>query len=316
MPSTVATGPWTCRRRRPKSSKHHRVAPRSSSCFRNPCVVFLCSFLALASLRFRVRPKRAAQWLHKHSRLRGKKDEPSLVVVTQQQSSSVGSSGSSSTTNNMALDFRLQEEGHLASGAAFQRYQAVTRDGEKSKAATIQQWTHAMLSTADPSSFQAFLEILQTKNPYRAFFFETRPVKASNMASKTFEFVLVDAPDLYQFATLRPDVQAFGEHFHCTGSAACVFTSLQGDATLIAPKPPIQADLTTFSHLANFCRKAQPETVAETWKLAIQTYVDQVERQSQRNLWFSTSGLGIAWLHFRVDQRPKYYTFPQFRGEK
>lgn len=221
------------------------------------------------------------------------------------------------------MEFKLVEEGSLRSGgAAFQRYQAVVQD----TSVTIQEWTQSMLSTSpegeSSSSLQAFLTVLR-KNPYKAFFFETRPVNSSQMTSKTFEFVLVDAPDLYEFATSRPNPKAFAEHFDndCRKSAAttsaCVFSSLGQDATLIAPKPPpeINTDLVPFSHLADFCRKADPALVTATWKLAIQTYVQQVERQ-KRLLWFSTSGLGVSWLHLRVDQRPKYYTYRPFRDEK
>ena len=278
--------------------KHH--PRRSLSCFRNPCVVFLCSFLALASLRFRVRPKRAAQWIHKHSRpLRSKKEpeQSSAVIVAHKNS----------------IEIQVQEEGKLPSGASFQRYQAFFEGGDKKKTVSIQQWTQAM--TDIEPFLQSFLGVLR-QNPYQAFFFETRPVTSAEMATKPFEFVLVDAPDLYDFAISRPDPHAFAEYFRqCT--QACVFSSLNNDATLVAPKPPSNTDnLAIYSHLADFCRKANSELVATTWKLAIQTYVQQVERQASRPLWFSTSGMGIAWLHFRIDQRPKYYTYGNFRNEK
>ena len=32
-------------------------------------------------------------------------------------------------------------------------------------------------------------------------------------------------------------------------------------------------------------------------------------------VWLSTSGMGVAWLHFRLDQRPKYYTYRAFAEE-
>eukprot|EP00977_Amphora_coffeiformis_P013268 scaffold3421_cov181-Amphora_coffeaeformis.AAC.8 len=284
--------------------KHH---PRRSSCFRNPCVVFLCCFLVLASLRFRVRPKRAAQWIQKHSRPLRSRTEPkqsSAVIVKHKKNS---------------MEFQLQEEGKLPTGASFQRYQAIFETGDKKKPVSVQQWTRDMIDI-DSSSFQSFLSVLR-QNPYQAFFFETRPVTAAKLATTTFEFVLVDAPALHDFAVARPDPQAFAEYFNsCTN--ACVFTSLHKDATLVAPKPPPDAaennnnNLATYSHLADFCRKANSELVAATWKLAIQTYVQQVERQATLPLWFSTSGMGIAWLHFRIDQRPKYYTYAKFREEK
>jgi hypothetical protein len=36
-------------------------------------------------------------------------------------------------------------------------------------------------------------------------------------------------------------------------------------------------------------------------------------RLSARPLWLSTSGLGVAWLHVRLDSRPKYYSYAPYR---
>ena len=36
--------------------------------------------------------------------------------------------------------------------------------------------------------------------------------------------------------------------------------------------------------------------------------------RSQRPLWLSTNGLGVAWLHARIDARPKYYSHRPYRA--
>jgi len=38
-------------------------------------------------------------------------------------------------------------------------------------------------------------------------------------------------------------------------------------------------------------------------------------RLSDRPLWVSTSGLGVAWLHVRLDARPKYYQYTPYREQ-
>lgn len=30
--------------------------------------------------------------------------------------------------------------------------------------------------------------------------------------------------------------------------------------------------------------------------------------------WLSTSGLGVSYLHVRIDSRPKYYSFDEYRN--
>jgi hypothetical protein len=283
-------------------------------------------FAILATLRFRVRPKRAAQWIHKQStNLRN--NTPTVhkhKEVVQQKLEK--------------MNFVLKEEGTFLVGnpgrsttTAFQRYQAVwwnppTQESmssaggavSKQKLVTMEEWVQTMLSNKDVMTL--FVDVLK-QCPYSAFYFETRPVTAGQFHTKTLEFVLVDAPELHKFATTRPDVTAFAEHFtNCNDSSnvACVFTNLGKDATLIAPKPSIQGDgsaMKSMGHLGEFCRNTDHEIVMATWRLALQTYLVQVKEQVTRPLWFSTSGMGIAWLHFRVDQRPKYYTYQPYRDE-
>lgn len=30
--------------------------------------------------------------------------------------------------------------------------------------------------------------------------------------------------------------------------------------------------------------------------------------------WLSTAGMGVSWLHVRLDERPKYYRFQEYRS--
>ena len=34
---------------------------------------------------------------------------------------------------------------------------------------------------------------------------------------------------------------------------------------------------------------------------------------SEKPLWLSTAGGGVAWLHLRIDSRPKYYSHRPYR---
>jgi hypothetical protein len=37
-------------------------------------------------------------------------------------------------------------------------------------------------------------------------------------------------------------------------------------------------------------------------------------RISQKPVWLSTAGMGVAWLHVRLDDRPKYYGYMPYRN--
>lgn len=139
--------------------------------------------------------------------------------------------------------------------------------------------------------------------PFRAFLWETPAVTAHHL-DRPFEFVVTDCPELDR----RPDPGPFAEHFG-PDSAACVrFENLGGDATLVAPGPG--AAPAVSAHLGPFCREAPTGVQMDLWRTvaaALRT------RLGTRPLWLSTSGLGVAWLHVRLDDSPKYYAHAPYR---
>jgi hypothetical protein len=189
------------------------------------------------------------------------------------------------------------------------RYQAFCDD----KPMSIHEWTEALAKDARKS--QGIIQIIQ-EVPFKAVFFETKGCHQSNWKSKQFEFVLVDAPSLYSFAESNPDPHAFSEYLSNCRFDGCTFPNLGGDSQLIAPKAIEKSNrLVQYSHLAAFCRQGPANQVENLWKLAAQEYQGQVESFPTRTVWFSTSGTGVAWLHFRLDQRPKYYQYQTFKSE-
>lgn len=152
-------------------------------------------------------------------------------------------------------------------------------------------------------AFRTFFTGLLKSNIYAAYFWEVRPVTAAT-ASEAFEFVLVDAPLL---ASIAPDNSAFLEHF---GEARAVtsFFNLNKDAKLIVPVERSNAE--SYSHLANFVRSAPLEQVALFWKKVGEEIRQAIGTTPK---WVSTSGLGVHWLHVRIDTRPKYYNFSPYK---
>lgn len=145
---------------------------------------------------------------------------------------------------------------------------------------------------------KSFTEIL-TAAPFEAFYWETPPVNRGNLG-QPFEFVWVDAPPLVR---LRPEPNAFAEHFVAQPARPVLsFPNLGGDAILIVPAP--LADESCYIHLARFLRKAPEAQVDAFWQ---QVGEAMTRRISDTPVWLSTAGLGVSWLHLRLDSRPKYY---------
>lgn len=159
-------------------------------------------------------------------------------------------------------------------------------------------------------SFRAVFIALLADAPHESYLWETPPITRATMA-RAFEFVLVECPAL---ARMSPDPAAFARHFEAAGAGADVaaFANLGGDAFLVAPSP--RAPLDVYPHLAAFARGAPAAQQQAFWR-AVGAAVSAAlsGRLADRPLWLSTNGLGVAWLHVRLDTRPKYYAFAPYR---
>lgn len=156
----------------------------------------------------------------------------------------------------------------------------------------------------DPS-FCWFFSRQLAAAPYAAFFWETPPLTLATV-DRPFECVLVDSP---QLAAVTADRRAFDEYFSGNGrEGVAVFPNIGHDAWLIAPVPVAAAEI--YPHLATFVRRGPPSQQQAFWGLVGATVTGQL---SGRPLWLSTSGLGVYWLHVRVDTVPKYYTWQPYK---
>lgn len=148
--------------------------------------------------------------------------------------------------------------------------------------------------------FRSFFTAAVRDSGFEAFFWETPPVTLSTLG-RPFEFVVVEGGAL---ARLRPDPQPFSKHFAVRPCPEVLsFPNLGGDATLIVPAP-VSPDHSCYTHLGNFLRAAPAGQVDRFWQVVGET---MLQRVSASPLWLSTAGMGVSWLHLRLDSRPKYY---------
>eukprot|EP00095_Tigriopus_kingsejongensis_P010978 snap_masked-scaffold270_size230592-processed-gene-1.17 protein:Tk10978 transcript:snap_masked-scaffold270_size230592-processed-gene-1.17-mRNA-1 annotation:"hiv tat-specific factor 1 homolog" len=147
--------------------------------------------------------------------------------------------------------------------------------------------------------FREALFAILAQSGLEAYFFETPGVNRTQLPLTPFEFVLVNAPSL---VGARPDSQAFEHHFaKCSQDEAAVvaFANLGRDAQLVAPCPlkDDQASQSCFAHLATFMGHGNQIQIHALWRRVAQEMRARVEEQDSRQVWLSTSGLGISWLH-------------------
>eukprot|EP00048_Salpingoeca_helianthica_P016910 m.234799 g.234799 ORF g.234799 m.234799 type:complete len:202 (-) comp19764_c0_seq1:261-866(-) len=152
---------------------------------------------------------------------------------------------------------------------------------------------------------QQLLHLVPT--PTGAVFFECRPVNSAHLTTQLFEAMVLPAPQLERVASER---DAFAAHWSKASSGVVTFTNLGRDAVLVAPAPSSPAS--QYPHLTSFLRTGSPETVAEFWRQVAVAFEQRVHERKHKPTWLSTSGLGVSWLHMRIDDRPKYYRWAPY----
>lgn len=144
--------------------------------------------------------------------------------------------------------------------------------------------------------FRSFFISLLSDISFQAYQWETPPV-TKGTKDQLFEFVVSDSPGI----DLPPDPGPFRSHFSSNADTA-VFDNLGGDARLVAPVP--SAEHLNYSHIGVFTENAPLQQQHDLWQTVGRVTQNRI---SDRPLWLNTAGGGVAWLHVRLDSRPKYY---------
>ncbi len=159
------------------------------------------------------------------------------------------------------------------------------------------------------SDFRTFMTGQLKQSVYSAFRWET-PHFQTATSSRDFEFVLLDNPS---FTKRRTDAETYKSYFAGANDENGIvsFTNLSGDATLIVPSP--RTNEHAYGHFASFLRMAPVLQVDALWQKIAGKVLGMV---SDRPIWLSTAGGGVAWLHVRIDSTPKYYGYAPYRSTK
>lgn len=180
-------------------------------------------------------------------------------------------------------------------------------------------WKYHLYDDDLPVSFEKVIELWQSNIQFIEWFvqqivehdllairWETPMVFNGNL-NRQFEFVIVKATGLDRPA----NAMAFSERIKSSGSAlAIAFQNIGKNATLVVPTP--SHDSSDYCHLMSFLRNASRAQIIEFWQLVGR---EMRQRISDVPVWLSTAGGGVPWLHVRLDDRPKYYSYSEYREE-
>lgn len=142
-------------------------------------------------------------------------------------------------------------------------------------------------------------QVIQTliESKFLAYHWEVRPVSQGSL-SAVFEYVLIDSPML---RWIEPDQTPFKKYISSDQSVVS-FKNLRGDAKLIVPCD--DDDQTNYAHMASFIRSAKQDQITTFFSVIGEEYKHSIGTTPK---WLNTAGLGVSWLHARIDSRPKYY---------
>lgn len=152
--------------------------------------------------------------------------------------------------------------------------------------------------------FIEFYNSILAESNYDSFFWEHPPMNIKSLESY-YEFVLIKTNAL---SKITQDEFTFSEYFSYQKKANS-FYNLGKNAKLIIPT--LTNKSVNYSSISKFVRTSNKDQYREFWKLVGVEYETEL---GDKWKWLSTSGLGIHWLHVRIDSRPKYYTFKEYKG--
>lgn len=170
------------------------------------------------------------------------------------------------------------------------------QDEPLSFAQVIQLWQNS-------ATFRSYFNTLLAEVPFEAFYWEVAPM-TKTQTSLPFEFVVINSAPLRH---INADQSAFLEYF-AADKVVVDFLNLGKDAHLLVPTPIGNASC--YAHLAQFVRHAPAAQRDEFWKRVGELYGAAL---NDHPLWLSTAGLGVSWLHLRLDSRPKYYRYEGYK---
>jgi hypothetical protein len=170
-------------------------------------------------------------------------------------------------------------------------------------------WEHMLHGWQDNPDFQQSFSAALEAVPYPAYFWETPPLTPTQL-HQPFDCVVINSPAL---ARVKADYSPFANYLRPAAQSPDirVFPNLGGDAQLISPCPV--GAKPHYSHLAAFLRQAPAALKAELWMTLAQSISEYLAHQKDSPLWVSTSGLGVFWLHVRLDRLPKYYQYTPYK---
>jgi len=139
---------------------------------------------------------------------------------------------------------------------------------------------------------------------FKAFFWE-HPGLNQNTINRPYECILQKSKTL-DSRTINQ--KAFSDYIHSSNGAED-FWNLGKNAKLVVPTK--QSDIEIYKHFGSFLFNAERKQIHALFN-KIGAIVQQEIRKGLM-IWLNTAGMGVIWLHVRMDTKPKYYKTKNYK---
>jgi hypothetical protein len=162
-----------------------------------------------------------------------------------------------------------------------------------------------------PLSFRAVFQLWQSSPEFVLFYTTTlkdsgfpafcweHPALRSSYLDLPYECIVQRSRLLEQ---LSVDEHTFQKYIHTT-DLVVDFQNLGNDARLVVPTKQSKAN--TYNHLGRFIQLGSSAQIAAVFEQVGKVVLEELNHKQV--IWLNTAGLGVIWLHIRLDTYPKYY---------
>lgn len=157
--------------------------------------------------------------------------------------------------------------------------------------------------------FQAFQGALKDANAkFPAYFWKCPPVSQKTL-EKPFEFVVIKSDTLNN---IQQNYSSFQEYFGKSSDNQVVsFLGFNG-GILISPVPKDPAD---YKNISQFTKNAPEEQQQALWKEVANKLREELEKDHEAPRWLNAEGLGVYYLHVRIDKTNRFYgDYPEYKN--
>lgn len=161
-----------------------------------------------------------------------------------------------------------------------------------------------------PKLINDIISILKA-SPFESYYLEFSPVSWNSLAERTFEFVIIKTTGFI----MKTDMVTFGEtNINTNSNNVFTFPNLSKKSILVSPCYNHNYNINIYNNIGTFMRSSNLEQQFLLFSTVFAQLLTQLKKNINNFLWLSTHGKGVAWLHVRIDDNPKYISYQPYKS--